>query len=346
MKRERQRLVAVGVFIALGLALFVLQKQKSAEQRTPSALSTPTHENPNGAPLATPDRRSPDERFNEQVQGAVTTINQPLRFWGKVVDQEGRPLGGVEVSYKARTVRSPMFAAIGTKDSYGKAATNADGAFYIDAGKGDMFGLYGFSKTGYRLAQNTKTGFAYAGSPEIHRPSAERPVVFVMYQEAAIEPLRHYEHRFDLPPDGRPAAIDLMAGKAVEGGQLRVTLWRNPVNIHRGRPFQWSAKIEVVGGGLVKADESKPFIAPTDGYEPSADYAFQPKNPDWDPDWHGGIRRMFYVRTADGMYGRVQIELDARSQPPPCALFVEGWLNPKSGSRNLEYHPHKQASAR
>ena len=126
----------------------------------------------------------------------------------------------VAIKYSARKAYLPKFASIGMKDSYGSTVSQNDGSFYIDAGEGDSLGIYDLQKPGYRLAQNTKTGFTYAGSPELHRPDPERPIVFVMYQEATIEPLIHYDHRFNLLPNGVPLTIQLMAGKAAEGGSL------------------------------------------------------------------------------------------------------------------------------
>lgn len=337
--KQKSFIIGIGILIVAFALWWISSRRDQPPAVVVRAPSTPRAEEKSidGAPLPPPQQQSAEGRYDEQVRGAVGLINKQLRFWGKVVDQDGKPLAAVAIKYSARAAYLPQFASIGTKDHYGSTVSREDGSFYIDAGEGDSLGIYELHKLGYRLAQNTKTGFTYAGSPETHRPNPERPVEFVMYQEAAVEQLIHYSHRFDVPPNGVPVAIDLAAGKGSEEGGFRVTLWRDPEKFRRGHPFPWSAKIEVVGGGLLQGDESKPFIAPKEGYQASVEYSFQPKNFDWEAGFEGGIRNMYYVRTADGNYARVQIQLDAELQPPPCWLFMDTWLNPKPGSRNLEY---------
>lgn len=275
-------------------------------------------------------------------QQAVNSLNPPIRFWGKVVDHDGNPLQGVTIKYKTRGAYLPMLRRmLATRQRHGTATTDSSGAFIINGGKGDVLGLYGFTKSGYKLPDSAMTSFAYAGSPEIHHPDEHRPVIYTMWRESAIEPLYHNKAALRLPCDGTPITVDLETGSASTEGQLRVWLRRDPIDIQRGTQFPWSAKIEIVGGGLQKADDSGSYVAPEESYNEEILYEYEPETPERDGEWNPGIRQMFYFRTAQGDYGRLQLIMHADSQPPPCSLHVESWLNP-SGSRLLYYDRKKR----
>jgi hypothetical protein len=110
----------------------------------------------------------------------------------------------------------------------------------------------------------------------------------------------------------------------------------------QGQPFDWKWKVEVMNGALMETKDEFAQIAPEEGYVPMWETS-QASTPQ--PFEQSGQAR-FYVRTTDNRFARVDVELvhpNSRALGP--RLTINSFLNP-SGSRNLEYDPSKQASAR
>lgn len=160
-----------------------------------------------------------------------------------------------------------------------------------------------------------------------------------MVHLGVTEPLVQYEVRLLIPCDGTPVRMNLMTGKLAIDGDLQITLKREPYNIVLGGPdFAWSVKIEIVGGGLVDLAGTGTYRAPQEGYEPE----FKVEHAVDAQEWGAGLRKTFYIKTRDNRYGRIKIDLYANVQPPPAKAYLEVYLNPKPGSRNLEYDPTQQ----
>jgi len=142
-----------------------------------------------------------------------------------------------------------------------------------------------------------------------------------------------------IPCNGTPASFDLLTGKKVSsGGDLVVTLTRNPVNISRGTPFDWSVTLSVTDGGLMEIKDLYPNEAPATGYQPSITFNM-PKNM---KDWDAALNRSFYFKGENGKnYGRMTIDIQADFQPPPTLFGANVLINP-AGSRNLEFDPSKE----
>ncbi len=59
-----------------------------------------------------------------------------------------------------------------------------------------------------------------------------------------------------------------MKGKEVtEPGSITVKFLRNPIDILRNKPFEWTLTLEVPGGGLVEINDPYPYEAPAEGYK-------------------------------------------------------------------------------
>jgi hypothetical protein len=320
--------------------------------------NSPTHEQPvlTTAPRATPSKvptSDPAERtISNLPQLTLTNLSNAFRagsntrkdlmhqlmlsqnsksldLFGLVVDQYGAPVIG------AKVMGSVLLAAGFTRNSGEDHYTEADAQ-----------GRFGFARLhGLELGIcPQKEGYEYdlklsANRPEnYYKADPNDPVVFTMWKLKGPEPMIHVKAQSGVPCDGSPARFDLFAGKPGMGGDLIVKLTRRPVDIVRGKPFDWEITVEIPGGGLQEIRDAYPNEAPAGGYLPSITMAFPVDMPKWTI-W---LDRSFYVKAGGGkVYGRMAISVTADFQPPPTFFSANVYANP-SGSRNLEFDPSKQ----
>ena len=110
-----------------------------------------------------------------------------------------------------------------------------------------------------------------------------------------------------------------------------VILRREPAVLQRpGQTAIWSADLQIIGGGIIEAPLDEDVRrAPESGYVPTIAYPKVEQK-------KGVPYRSFYVKTTDGRFGRLQVQLDAHSQGETARCSITGDMNPRPGSRNLE----------
>lgn len=285
------------------------------------------------------------QQLHSQRPAAVTTAwlnskNGRIDFWGLVVDQDDKPLEGVEVLLESR-IWTVGFS-IGAKFPQFRRTSGSNGKFELVGASGDVLDVKAIGKAGYRRSleeQQGMTGFTYHGSSSQFIPDAAKPYVFKLWKIKGAERLvYHHRASSELPVVGTTLRIDLLTGRRVDvGGHLELRLVRDPQQIVRNQPhgFSWRMELAVPGGGLQWRRDHFGFEAPESGYQ-AALVIGQASD---DPEWRDVVEGEFYFRTAQGYHGRVQFRLNLHSQPPPCGLYLTSYLNP-TGSRNLEFDSH------
>lgn len=286
------------------------------------------------APIQTPATLSPSPTKGEQMRAVLDAYNhKDIEFYGKVIDQFDTPLAGVEVS-------GQVIYHTGSADGVVKPRTYTDsnGYFEIKGVKGRTLG-FNLVKQGYQFMPEGDA-FDYTElvpEEKRHHPDPRNPVVLKMWKLQGTEPLVHFERKyFPLPADGTPVQIDLNTGKQVAtGGDLVLAL--NHVVLPRGAlpepQFDWHARAEIAGGGLVESKQRLMYLAPDTGYASTLAIDM----PATKPDWANSITRDYYVRTRGNLFGRVEVYLNANQRGyDPSYVMLQWWLNPKPGSRNLE----------
>jgi hypothetical protein len=271
-----------------------------------------------------------DDSKEEIMQAAWAAANsKTLTLYGKVVDQSGDPVVGANV--RGGTLLIGGAERSGSEPF--QTQTDGQGRFNVSAHGVDI-GVT-LQKDGYDYDQKLS-----AQRPEGYLNSdPDHPVVFTIWKAQGAEPMVHQNFHFLIACDGTPTSVNLQTGKSVtSGGDMVITFTRNPVQIVRGKPFDWTLTLEVPdGGGLVEMHDAYPYEAPADGYKPSITVGTgsnQQSFPDSD-------EQVYYFKSAGGKYyGRIRIKLQPDFQPPPTFLQIEAYLNP-SGSRNLEFDSAK-----
>jgi hypothetical protein len=276
------------------------------------------------------DRADPVKMFE-----AVEATNVAISLWGKVIDQDARSLSGVKIKYDY-TIEHGNLSGIAWSDQElrtGEIVSDEDGLFSIRGLRGHNLTILNFEKAGYQFRSKGDMTFDFFGSTASGKfvPEQHRPIVFTMVQREQMEPLIHVKGSLRVRGEEVPERWNLWEGEPDPNGELAVTLRREPAVLERpGQAATWSADLEIIGGGIVEAfwDEDV-RRAPEAGYLPTIAYPQADQK-------RGVPYRSFYVKTADGRFGRIQIKLDAYSQGATVRCSITGDMNPRRGSRNLE----------
>jgi hypothetical protein len=320
-------------------------------QATPPEVSTAPLQNVTNT-TATPDRdegkRLQQEESDNAIVRAIEQTNVPINFWGRVVDQDQQPIGGARVQYSYSTEHSNgLTVAWGQQKIHkNEITTDAAGMFTVSGFKGHTLTVESLVKEGYDYASRGVRVYNYYGNSPSGRftPEPTNPVVFVMMHKAAGEQLISYGGDFGktmrLPGNGTPTRWSLWKGRADPNGELQLTFKREPSFLERvGQPVTWSAQVGLVGGGIVQASPDESFYrAPEDGYVLELDYPKVEQK-------RGIPARSFYIKTADGKYGRIEVHLYADDEGPTARCLIKAVMNP-SGSRVLESGSSSTSSPR
>lgn len=247
---------------------------------------------------------------------------QPQDFYGKVIDQFGAPIAGVDV-----TGSIVVMGGLGDGASNQTYTTQSDsaGLFEFTRKTGWKFNVV-VKKNGYYMGQR---GEGYQSQIGSSTQPTDRAIL-KMWQLRGPEPLVSSSFETKIPYDGTPVTISTAAQKIDPNGDFRVTLLRSPLEVRRsGQLFDWALRIEMLQGGLVAEGDPYPFWAPSDGYEQSFETNINTNN----VPWNSTISQDFYIKNATGQYGRMRVNV--YSALTPAKIKFEFWINP-SGSHNLE----------
>lgn len=352
MKTTRLAWTVGAVLLTVAVALYWWLKPQPAHPPlvvqsavTPSqaSLPTPSKPPPVGSTQPTPNAPVKNEPDINQQRTFMTAFLTPFSFCGKVIDHKGTPVGGATVEWSANNNPDPYGS--GTK---ARTETNADGMFSLTS---FGIGLYAnVSKDGYdkiptelRGQRGSSGGFSNAGKlGNTDSPMGTRsdPAVFVLRKKGEAAELIHVSERpVKVPKNGEPVEISLATGDAVPTGQggLKVECWTEDQKRDAQGNYPWRCRVSVPGGGLVKREGEYDFEAPADGYEAHDDIVPPEER------WSAKAERGYFVKMADGHFARVNLRMRTGGEH---FIVIESYFNPKPGSRNLEYDPSKQASAR
>jgi len=261
--------------------------------------------------------------------------HQILSFYGKVIDQYGQPVVEADVAGSVVSLTGPD---TDEKYKHYKTKTDSNGLFQFTwlIGAGISASP---SKPGYEMDIR-----GYKGPVGLQRTGSKKTsptdrAIFTMWKERGPEPM--IDSRFDsrVPYDGTSATFNLETARKVTNdvSDLRITLLRAPLKIRRGRDkYDWTAKIEIINGGLLEEHDTYPYIAPKDGYQSSFNASMSSNSVSWNRE----LNQNFYFKNAQGQYGRLSVDLSTDSEHPETGVTIEAWLNP-SGSQNLEVDQSK-----
>ncbi|MFT3830619.1 MAG: hypothetical protein QM691_13030 [Opitutaceae bacterium] len=346
MKRLRWAVIVL-LLVAVGLFFWRWRGPNSGAETAspqPTATASPAHSAEtvqSAVPAATSSAKeagkppSPQPvTKRERMANLLSAVNhKPIEFYGKVVDQFGVPVPAVDV-YASVIYNSGLSAGV----EKAQTKTDADGLFAIDGMKGRTLGI-GLEKEGYEYGGDHGP-FQFTemvAESERHHPDPKNPVLFVMFKLQGAEPMLYFERKaFRLKPDGTPIRIDLATGRKVSSGGDIVVFLNQPLD-ESGKwlpHYAWTAQFEACG--LREGTTKLMYLAPEDGYVGSLTYG---EKGDERVQSHQA-EKSFYLKTSDGRFARIRMDVHTQtSDEHQAAVGFTWWLNPKPGSRNLEFDP-------
>ena len=270
------------------------------------------------------------------LRGMAKASNRPIRFYGIVVDQDGRGIPNVNVTVEIRATREPVPGVIGDAFEDHFASTDEQGRFSITDATGALLTIKSLAKEGYEPSKSSLSrAYWYWRSPSLDfHPDETKPEIFKMWKAMGAERLVRKSISASLRYDGPPVVFDLIEGRAAETGDIRVTISRIPVELSSSKShFQWTVAIDALHGGLIVSDEEQMYLAPAEGYHSSIVVDTPADSANWADE---KILRL-YAKIRDGkQYARLEIEVLADSRRTTAQSYITSYVNP-SGSRNLEY---------
>ena len=257
-----------------------------------------------------------------------TPENVPVSFYGEVVDQEGRPVVGADVTFDLITSH---MAEDSTETTPMTLHTDQDGTFALTGVTAYGIDRISVRKAGYYLSLKASRGFVFGHKVE-YKPNPNDPVIFKMWKQRGKEPLVGSSWHGKVAGDGTTNRFDMLHGRRSSDGGLEIVCTRTPSvpqppgNGH----FDYKFEIAVVGGSIQPTGDEFTYLAPESDYAPSFTVEQKADAPKWRPD----VTQEFYIKTADGHYGRLFVEWYAWQTPTGHCKW-DCSINP-SGSRNLE----------
>jgi hypothetical protein len=269
-------------------------------------------------------------------------FNTPIDFFGKVVDENGDPVSGAKTFY---IVASDSIDGSPTMNG---PSTGQDGRFSIKGKHGSDLSVW-VEHAAYYNTASADQKFEYAsrqyapGKEPPPLPTQNNPAIFVLRKKGYAEPLIHLKKtQVSLPMNGAPVTVDLRTGK-IGGDRECVTFLlkseADKLPLNEFHPFNWSVAVRVPNGGLVERPNALSFEAPAEKYPSEIMSENDPAK--LKDDWSSVTKKDYFVSFGSGVYGRIRVEVSGEKG----RAIVESYLNPNTGSRNLEFDPAKQVKS-
>jgi hypothetical protein len=260
--------------------------------------------------------------------GASYTIDQPIRFYGKVLDENDQPVPGAVIRFEWEGFLIQRKATIDVNsDQAGLfALTDKTGTqLYVSVGKD---GYYTSPRNGG--AGILRYAAAYG---QVFRPDPGQPVLYYLHKKG--EPAKslvtsQYGVRQDYwvqaPLDRTKVSVNLLERKT-GSGSLEISQVK-PEYAKWKAATAWSFAMKIPSGGFIVEAEEFPFRPPETGYQPEVAFSFEKGATNWTTD----VRKDYYFKFGNpAMYGRLHLETSIST-----SYAILGYVINPDGSRNLE----------
>ena len=352
LSKERLAVGVAGAGIILLLLLTIIASQRSSapdarqiaigQKATPTppvAKGSDTAPSPASKSVGDPNYEAIKQERQRKLADVATT---PINFFGKVVDEHGRPVVGATTHY---IIGSLSFYGSPTRDG---PLTDEDGRFAIIGHQGPDTTVW-VQHPDYHRTATAEQRFEYArreysaGKRPPRPPTEDDPAIFVLQKKGAAAELVTQMKELKLPMDGSAVAFDLRDGKVGQSDEYIVLMLNSTgdkLPLNEFRPFDWALTVQVPKGGLIERVNELAFEAPSIGYQPSITFSLSASlaREQWKP----ALQRDFFLSFASGRYAILRLNVSGENG----RSSIVSHLNPKASSRNLEYEPAAQAAAR
>ena len=261
------------------------------------------------------------------IRAVSSTGNWYFDFYGRIIDQYGDPVTNAKVEME---VGGGVFAG---GDGVVRVISDHEGYFSVKEARGGSLGIIKMNRPGYEIDYKKQAiGFSSALDEDEHLRSTNKDLfsygkkdkafVYIAWKltddidsndlhTGRTSNLYLYGNRqiytVDLfAPNGRESQIQ----KGKQSGQIYISFYRDKNSLIEGAskygPAKnpWRLSVEVIGGGLIEVENPLYMMrAPVDGYVSKWEMSNEDQKSIFDD------LRHFYIKTKDGMYGRINIQL-------------------------------------
>jgi len=315
----------------------VTAKQTVAKPLVPPTIESVSEDDLQRTPLKGTDEQK--RVLIAQIREVMRQANQPITFYGQVVDQYNQPIPGVKVQLGVRYTEEVLPGFTDDRFRYFDEITDVAGLFALTDTKGAVLSVKALEKEGYETTPHAiGRSFWYWRDVPSHGYKAQngQPEIFRMWKKSGAEKLITGDKFYGVVPDGRNYAIDLRGEKKIEGGKMgdfKISIHR-PAQVSSESRYDWSCVVEGIGGGVIETQDEFMYYAPESGYQPHYEVTVAAS----DPKWSDRATRHLYLKSNDGkIYARLEVEIFANYQDK--AVFSVKYYANTNGSRNLEYDP-------
>ncbi len=271
----------------------------------------------------TPEKKAKEKSFLNKLAAISKAAIMDIKFYGKIVDQNGDPVSDVTVEHVG--LNAIYASGSGTR----RAFTDENGLFIVDA-SGTAFVVEKFTKPGYEFpprqrfvnerGQN-KAELLWSDYTE------DNPYVFKAWKVVksgypnVSEAKTNYGFKL-----GKTYSMDftsLNKRKIRKEGKLDLDM---QVLFNRDDAGNWSLKLSVPDGGLIETKDQYLNMAPESGYQQVIEYSGTKKD--------YVLEKNYYIHSRGRLYGRLNTEIQPFMKNG-SALYIKHVLN-LEGGRNLE----------
>jgi hypothetical protein len=327
-----KRLAAVGIFVLLlvCIVLYFLSVDNASRNEGLKSLQIQKDDLPS-LKVDQPDigrkSKNPElEKIDQDKMDFVVTQqheqglseNQPIEFYGKVIDQYGEPISGVGVIYEIRQYNVSFLERYLKRDTTNKMhntlpfqiATDSDGRFYVADIVGSRLLVKDLRKEGYlQEFENRYFDFYQTKRPDTKK---EQPFIFTLWKESTGEAITNEVEKIrkillQTETVGRSEhSINFQKKKVMNGFVDGADLFVEIFNEGRGdqlqrRSYDWMVKIIVPNGGIKQTTDTFLFEADVDEYTSEISFEMFADNEAL-PGVSEVQRSKFYVHTGEGKY--------------------------------------------
>ena len=338
----KRRYLLIGLFfiVLVCLLFFILRAgpEKKAKDSPATKQMQPKQQSP--FKVKQEGNHSNKTQLSREEAGRqwLLSQNRPIDFYGQILDQGGRPVQGVAISYEI-AYQDGILRWEGFAYEKGEIKSDENGRFHLHRYKG--LGLeIRMEKEEYEFINNGEWGYNFSDrdpnqpAPVISTTSS--PYIFKAYKRSEAEFLVQGEYSVVVEPNGQRYGVDLINHKVFkenpEEGNFMVSIER-PEGADYRTQYKWSVTIEVPGGGIISSEDVFMNEAPQNGYQEVWSMQIDP-----DPTGHDNrdLKKKFFLKIRGGkMYGRIEMDIQSLYNDK-SAVFMTYFINPLE-SRNLQF---------
>jgi hypothetical protein len=336
---KRNTLIIIFVVCLIGFLIWLLKEppvasslaRKMETAQTSNSIETNIATTPSQSSVASDaesrfkEGQSQMERIKRDSEAEVAKWKSTIIYYGKVIDEDGNPIQGANVSYNA----SALDNAFNQAQITGTVTSDDRGIFKIDGINGYTL-MFQVSHSDYYSYPDNSTGFSKGSLPRkgYFSDTEDKAEIFRMHRKGNSVPLVHRRGGADVPVNAGLATVNFYGEQDRQVmGTLQIQARGDTPKNWSPTPYDWSVQLTVPNGGLVESTNQFDFLAPNTGYQSVIEIHMDKTQ----PVWSDTVVKTYFVKIATG-YLRMGIRMRAKT---PLYVSVDYYYNP-DGSTNLE----------